>query len=152
MSTPPRASPPLQARPLVMHHLLSRSATDLTTADHQCPSVSLAPPETLASPSLSPPCDAHGEERTHTVRSGSDGGVPLRSHQIRAGRRTGPAWLSPAAPARLFFFRLIVLLICKSLQSLKFHKNESVHPKNGDSNFPVFLVMLSSHWYCMFDF
>jgi hypothetical protein len=35
----------------------------------------------------------------------------------------GLAWLSPAAPARLYFFQLNCLLICKSLQSLKFNKN-----------------------------
>jgi hypothetical protein len=90
------------------------------------------------------------EKKGHAP-SDLDRTVAYRFGHARSGQAVGLG-RPGSAPARLFFFRLIVLLIYKSLQSLKFHKNEFVHPKNGDSNFPVFLVMLSSHWYCMFDF
>jgi hypothetical protein len=47
-STPPRAPPPLHARLLVAHHLLNRSATDLTAADPQPPLGEQPLHETLA--------------------------------------------------------------------------------------------------------
>jgi hypothetical protein len=47
-STPPRASPPLHARPLVTPYLLSRTAADLTVADHQRPLGKRRLAETLA--------------------------------------------------------------------------------------------------------
>jgi hypothetical protein len=115
--TPPRAPPPLHARPLAAHHLLNRSAADPTAADHQPP---LGKRDVAKNPSSQRHhrlhATSHEEEGSRAIQSESDGGVPLRCHQIRAGHRTGPAWLSPAVPARLLFFQFnLFCLFVKSL-------------------------------------
>jgi hypothetical protein len=123
-STPPRAPSPLHACPLAAHHLLNRSVTDPTAAEHQPP---LGKHDVAENPSSPRRHRLHAtfreEEGSHAIRSESDGGVPLRCRQIRAGRWTRPAWLGPATPARFCFFSVNCLLFCKSLPSLKFDKN-----------------------------
>jgi hypothetical protein len=109
---------------LVAHHLLNRSAADLTAADHQPPLGKRSLAETLAGrvARACMRCSARKKgrapsdlNRTAAYRFGYDG-----SGQA-AG--LGPAWLSPTAPARFYFFPVNCLLIFKSLQSLKFNEN-----------------------------
>jgi hypothetical protein len=46
------------------------------------------------------------EERTRAVRSGSDGGVPIRPRQARAGRRIWAGLARVCRPGPFFFFQL----------------------------------------------
>jgi hypothetical protein len=109
---------------LVAHHLLNRSATDPITADHQPPLGKRSIAETLAA-RVAPACMCRPARKKGRALSDLNRMAAYRFGAVgsRQAAGRGPAWLSPAAPARLFFFSLIALLICKSLQGLKFNKN-----------------------------
>jgi hypothetical protein len=119
-STPSRAPTPLHARPLAENPLLNRSATDLAAVDRRSPLGKLAGarnPSSPATPRLH--VLSREEERSRAVRSGSDGGVPVRPRQARAGRGSGLAWRASAAPARLFFLQQIDFLFLQTPASFK---------------------------------
>jgi hypothetical protein len=109
---------------LVACHLLNRSTADLTTADHQPPLGKHRIAKTLAH-SVAPASMRRPAEKKGRASSDLDQTAVYHFGAAGSGQAAGPgpAWLSPVAPAQFFFFRLIVLLICKSLQSLKFNKN-----------------------------
>jgi hypothetical protein len=102
-------------------------------SDHHQPPASLSKRRSAQNPSRDRRPRLHAqlseEERPRTIRSKSDGSVPIRLSRIRADRRTWAGLAQPRSPDPILFFQRIVLLICKSLQCLKFHENYSVHPK-----------------------
>jgi hypothetical protein len=91
---------------LVAHHFLNRSATDRTIADHQPPLGKRSLAETLAH-RVALACMRYPARKKGRVPSDLNRTAAYRFGHARSGQAAGPgpAWLSPAAPAQLFFFQ-----------------------------------------------
>jgi hypothetical protein len=125
---------------LVAHHFLNRSATDLTVTDRQPPLGKRSLAETLAH-RVALACMRCPMRKKGRVSSDLNRTAAYRFVHARFGQAAGPglAWLSPAAPAQLFFFRKLFCLFVRyfyflapgSLVVLSF-----LQPLNFSSVFP----------------
>jgi hypothetical protein len=105
-SASPRELQALHASKSNRDTLLTTSAADPATADHQPPLGMRRSTKTLA-PQRRPRLHAspRGEERRRAVRSRSDGGVRFGRARPEQAGGSGPAWLASAGPARSLFFQ-----------------------------------------------
>jgi hypothetical protein len=96
---------------LVAHHFLNRFAADLTIADRQPPLGKRSLDKTLAH-RIALACMRRPARKKGRAPSDLNRTAAYRFSHARSGQATGPgpAWLSPAAPARLFYFSKLFCL------------------------------------------
>jgi hypothetical protein len=95
---------------------------------------------------------SRGEERLRAVGSKSDGGVPVRPAEARAGRGSGPAWPASAAPARFPFFPQGDFSFLQNDSKIQKIVENVMCIQNCDLTFYEVLVLHVNLCHCMCDF